>query len=91
LDIGEPFKLAMVTKTAKQLSKDLEYSYQVNGVANKTTVEKNTWCVTLRFLHCTDESRKMFVNGAPLVLRLAHCLLYYVFLFTDGWAAQCMV
>ena len=51
----EPFKLAVVTKTAKQLTKDYVYDCKIGGSDNKITVEKGIWCVTLRFMECFNK------------------------------------
>jgi hypothetical protein len=47
-----PFKLAMVTKPAKQLRKDYLFECKIDGSDNTITVSKGTWCVTLRFMEC---------------------------------------
>ena len=51
---GEAFELAIMRKGVKQLKKDFQYDYLINGVPTKFTLEKNTWCITVRFLRCVD-------------------------------------
>jgi hypothetical protein len=57
-DNGDKFELAIMTKGAKQLKKDFQYDFLINGVTNKVTLEKNTWCITVRFLQCTDHRNR---------------------------------
>ena len=57
-DNGDKFELAIMTKGAKQRKKDFQYDFLINGVTNKVTLEKNTWCITVRFLQCTDHRNR---------------------------------
>ena len=57
-DMGEKFELAIMTKGAKKLKKDFQYNFLINGISNKITLEKNTWCITVRFLQCTDHRNR---------------------------------
>ena len=51
----EPFKLAIITKTVKQLKKKIVHECSINGSLNRITVVKGEWCITLRFMQCIDE------------------------------------
>ena len=56
----EPFKLAVVTKTAKQLIKNYVNDCKIDGSDNKITVEKGIWCVTLRFMECLNKENNEY-------------------------------
>ena len=56
----EPFKLAIITKTVKQLKKDFVHECSINGSLNRITVMKGEWCITLRFMQCIDEINKEY-------------------------------
>ena len=57
----DPFKIAMLTKTAKQLSKDYVYECSINGSMNKITIAKGIWCITARFMECTSQSNREYI------------------------------
>lgn len=57
----EPFKMAMLTKTAKQLNKDYVYECSINGSMNKITIEKGVWCITARFMETTNQSSREYI------------------------------
>jgi hypothetical protein len=57
----EPFKLAMLTKPAKQLRKDYIYECKIDGSDNQITVSKGTWCVTLRFMECKAAENNEYI------------------------------
>ena len=52
--IGELFELAVMTKAVKQLKINFQFDFTVNGVTSTVVLEKDTWSITVRFLHCVD-------------------------------------
>ena len=61
LENEDPFKIAMLTKTAKQLSRDYVYECSINGSVNKITIAKGVWCITARFMECTSQSKRQYI------------------------------
>jgi hypothetical protein len=57
----ELFKIAMLTRTAKQLRKDYIYECNINGSMNTITVAKGVWCITVRFMECTSLSNREYI------------------------------
>lgn len=52
----DPFILGVMTKNVKRLTKDVEYEYVINGSKNVISIEKGTWCITLRIMSCKDQT-----------------------------------
>ena len=52
--------MAVVTKTAKQLTKDYIYDCKIDGSDNNITVERGIWCVTLRFMDCWNKENNEY-------------------------------
>ena len=60
-EIEEAFKLAMVTKSAKQLNKDYVFECIIDGSTNKVTVAKGIWCVTVRFMEIAHPTNLEYI------------------------------
>lgn len=78
----DPFKIAMLTKTAKQLSKDYVYECNINGSMNKLTIAKGIWCITARFMECTSQSNREYIIPARTKELKIPILNVY---FPDNW------
>ena len=60
----EPFKMVMVTKSAKQLKNDYIFECTIDGSTNKITIEKGIWCITVRCMEKTAESNTEYIIPA---------------------------
>ena len=78
----DPFKIAMLTKTAKQLTKDYVYECSINGSMNKITVAKGIWCITARFMECTSQSNREYIIPTRTKEQKIPVLNVY---FPDNW------
>lgn len=78
----DSFKIAMLTKTAKQLTKDYVYECNINGSMNKLTIAKGIWCITARFMECTSQSNRDYIIPARTKELKIPILNVY---FPDNW------
>ena len=85
LENEDPFKIAMLTKTAKQFSRDYVYECSINGSMNKITVAKGVWCITARFMECTSQSkRQLIIPTRTKELKIPVLNVY----FPDKWKSN---
>jgi hypothetical protein len=85
-DRGELFELAVMTKAVKQLKKDFQFDFIVNGVTSTVTVEKDTWCITVRFLQCFDRrSREYMIPVKTKEVKVPMLTVYSPENLTEEW------
>ena len=75
----------MLTKTAKQLSRDYIYECSINGSMNKITMTKGIWCITVRFMECTSESKREYI--IPTRTKELKIPLLNIY-FPDNWKSN---